>query len=215
MTKKTPVYEIETLSREEVGRLLRACSRTAPSGLRDRALLALLYGAGLRIAEALALQPKDLDLDDEAGPSVRVHRGKGGKARTAGIADEGLADILRAWMDKRRQVGAKHSDPVFCLIERGKVGEPIAQANVRQMLARRKKRAGIEKRVHAHGFRHSHATHLHAMGVSLTGIQEQLGHLQPQYTLMYLHNLGIGRSLRDIRARARADSRWVDWIERR
>ena len=83
--KTAPTHEIHVLTPEEIRTLIRLCSGSSNSGVRGRALIAVLYGAGLRIAEALALRPRDVDLDRL---ELRVHRGKGGKARTAVIEPE-------------------------------------------------------------------------------------------------------------------------------
>ena len=85
----------EILTDAEVCALMRACSRHAPTGLRNRALIALLHRAGLRINEALSLYPKDLELGDG---SVRVLNGKGGRSRTVGL-DPGAAAIIERWLD--------------------------------------------------------------------------------------------------------------------
>ncbi len=177
---------VEVLTRAELDALLRTCNRRSPSGLRDRALIALLYGSGLRIAEALALRPRDVDLD---ASTVRVHLGKGGKARVSGI-EEGMAAIVREWMDHRRsELGLNGSGALFCQITKGKVGESVQQACVRQMLQRRAARAGIEKRTHAHGFRHSHAANMAAAGLPLNVIQKQLGHSNVATTSRYLDHV--------------------------
>ena len=118
---------VEVLTRAELDALLRTCNRRSPSGLRDRALIALLYGSGIRIAEALALRPRDVDLD--AG-TVRVHQGKGSKARVSGI-EEGMAAVVREWADHRaRELGLNGTAPLFCQITKDRVGEPV-QAGVR------------------------------------------------------------------------------------
>jgi integrase/recombinase XerD len=176
---------IETLSRDEVDRLLKACSRRAPSGLRDRALIALLFNAGLRIGEALALDPRDLDLDHGR---LRVRRGKGDKSRTVGVP-EGAVAILQQWLTARAKLGPRRSAPVFCQITEGKVGDPVAQANVRQMLRRRAARAGIDKRVHPHGFRHSHAAELASKRLPINVIQRQLGHSNAATTSRYIDHV--------------------------
>jgi site-specific recombinase XerD len=183
MTNKLPV---EILTRAELDALLRTCNRRSPSGLRDRALIALLYGSGLRIAEALALRPKDIDFDEGA---VRVHKGKGSKARVSGI-EAGMGAIVAMWMTHRRSVlGVNGTAPIFCQITKGKVGQPVDQAAVRQMLRRRAARSGVEKRVHAHGLRHSHAANLAAAGVPLNVIQKQLGHANVSTTSRYIDHV--------------------------
>jgi site-specific recombinase XerD len=174
---------VEVLTAAEVDALMRACNRRAPSGLRDRALIALLFGTGLRIGEALALRAMDVDLDQ---CEVRVQRGKGDKPRRTGIST-GMAAIVREWAHHHRHVlGLKPSAPLFCQITKGKVGQPIAQANTRQMLRRRKARAGIERRVHAHALRHSHAALLARGGAPMNLIQAALGHASLATTSRYL-----------------------------
>ena len=85
----------EPLSEDEVRRLIRACSNRAPTGIRNRALLVVLYRGGLRLNEALQLFPKDLDRDR---CTVRVLHGKGDRARLVGL-DDGAWAILERWMD--------------------------------------------------------------------------------------------------------------------
>ncbi len=175
---------IETLSREDLGRLLKTCHTRYPSGLRDRALLALLYGSGLRIAEALALRPRDVVLKT---CSVRVT--KGNKARTCGIED-GLCALVKEWVEYRSKVlGLTGTKPLFCQITTGRVGQPMSQAAVRGMLRRRTERAGLDRRVHAHGFRHSHAANMAAEGLPLNVIQRQLGHTNLATTSRYLDHV--------------------------
>ena len=177
---------VEILTRAEVGTLLRTCNRRSPSGLRDRALIALLYGSGLRLAEALALRPRDVDLDEG---TVRVHDGKGSKARTSAIED-GMGAIVREWGEyHRRELGLSASKPLFAQITKGRVGQPVSQASVRQMLRRRAIKAGVEKRVHAHGFRHSHAANMASAGLPLNVIQRQLGHSNVATTSRYIDHV--------------------------
>ena len=105
---KTPAnkglkYPVEILTDREVQRLIGACSHRAPTGIRNRALITILYRGGLRISEALSLLPKDLDPD--AG-TVRVLNGKGSKARTVGLDPLSFAVISR-WLDVRHRRGMK------------------------------------------------------------------------------------------------------------
>lgn len=192
MTNKLP---IDVLTREELDALLRACNRRAPSGLRDRALLALMYASGLRIAEALALRPRDVDLDEGA---VRVREGKGGRARVSGL-EAGLGAVVAEWLAYRASLGLKATDPLFCLISAGRVGLPVSQACVRQMLRRRAARAGLEKRVHCHGLRHSHASNLAAANVPLNVIQRQLGHSNVATTSRYIDHVAPADVLAAVR----------------
>ena len=193
----TTTLPIEPLTASEVDLLLLACSKRAPSGLRDRALIGLLYGSGLRIAEALALVRRDIDL---VTGQVTVRKGKGGKRRVSALTVAGVS-LLEAWLTRRDKLGAKRSQPVFCQIQTGKVGEPIAQANVRQMLARRTAKAGLDKRVHAHGFRHSHAAELAGKGTPMHIIQKQLGHSNLAVTSRYVDHLHPAEVVAEVRER--------------
>jgi len=172
---------IEPLRPEEVAELLKAASGRAPTGIRNRALLAVLYYAGLRVGEALALELRDLDL--EAG-TINVRRGKGSRQRTVGLNPAALAHLER-WLDRRRDLGFNGRRPIFCTLQ----GEPLSARYVRQALARYAERAGIEKRVHPHGLRHSHAAHLAMAGVPVHVIQKQLGHSSLATTGLYLDEI--------------------------
>jgi len=151
---KGQTYPPEILTPEEVARLFRACSGKAPTGIRNRALITLLYRGGLRVSEALALEVKDID--DEAG-TVRVRRGKGGKARVTGL-DPGAFATVDLWLAKRRELSITVRSKLFCTLK----GGPIDSSYVRHMMKRLGERARIAKRVHAHGLRHTHAAELAA-----------------------------------------------------
>ena len=116
----------EVLSDAEVCALMSVCGRHAPTGQRNRALIALLYRAGLRINEALSLYPKDLELNDG---SVRVLNGKGGKSRTVGL-DPGAVTVIERWLDVRSRLGMSGCHPVFCTLR----GHPMAAAYIRRLL---------------------------------------------------------------------------------
>ena len=179
--KKARRLPPEVLTDDEVQLLLRACSRRAPTGLRNRALITVLYRAGLRISEALALKPKDLNLADG---SILVLHGKGDRSRTVGI-DPGATAIIERWLDVRTQLGVRGHQPVFCTLS----GSSVASAYIRVMLKRLGVRAGIEKRVHAHGLRHTHAAELRAEGVDIGIISRQLGHASIATTARYLDHI--------------------------
>lgn len=174
-------FPAEVLTEDEVQRLIRACSSRAPTGIRNRALIVLLYRGGLRIAEALSLLPKDLDR--EAG-TVRVLRGKGSKARTIGM-DAGAFAIIERWLDTRKKLRIDGRRPVFCTLE----GKPIKTAYIRALLPRLARKAGVEKRVHAHGLRHTLAAQLAAERVPINVIQGQLGHTNAATTSRYLQHI--------------------------
>lgn len=202
-----PCREIDILAPEEVRLLLDLCSRRSPTGIRNRALIAVLYGSGLRIAEALALMPKDVHLDDPA--TIRVHRGKGNKARTCALLPASV-EILQRWLDKRAIFGVNGRRSIFCTLTTGKVvgkevlpGQPLSSAYVRGWLARLATKArakGMDKRIHAHGFRHSHAHQLRKQGWDMVEIQKQLGHSSLSVTNVYLDHVGaheLAEKMRD------------------
>lgn len=182
----------EPLTREEVERLLASCGR-GKTGVRNRALIAVLYRAGLRISEALALRPADVDA--QAG-TVRVLHGKGNRARTVGI-DAGALALLERWLETRRTLGLARAGALFCTLH----GRPVSASYVRQALPRLAKRAGIAKRVHPHGLRHTFASELAAENVPLRLIQTQLGHAHLTTTAIYIHQINPQEAIDRIRAR--------------
>ena len=173
-------FPAETLTDAEVRALLDACPSSA-SGLRNRALIAVLYRTGLRISEALDLYPKDVDR--ERG-SIRVMHGKGDKARIVGV-DRGALAILERWLDVRACCGHDGSRPIFCTSS----GERLTAGYVRRWLPGLGRRAGIGKRVYAHGLRHTHAAQLREEGVDIGIISKQLGHSSIATTAHYLDHI--------------------------
>lgn len=183
----------EPLTAYEVRALLNACSNRAPTGIRNKALLVLLYRAGLRLSEALSLLPKDLDR--EAGV-VRVLHGKGDKARVVGL-DAGAWAVLERWLDRRKVLGFNGREPVFCTLK----GGAIHTAYIRTLMPRLAIKAGINKRVHAHGLRHTHAFELANEGTPLHVIQQQLGHTSLAVTSRYVSHLAPGEVIAKMRGR--------------
>jgi site-specific recombinase XerD len=170
------------LSPDEVERLVAGASARSSTGIRARALILTLHRGGLRIGEALALYPKDVDL---ARGTIRILHGKGGKARTIGI-DPGAVAAIGRWLDRRAHVGIGRRRPLFCTL----AGKALYPQQVRATLTRLAGRAGIDKRVHPHGLRHAHAAHLDRSGVPITTIVRQLGHANLAVTTRYLQTLG-------------------------
>jgi site-specific recombinase XerD len=190
---KTPpnaghTFPAEVLTPDECARLINACARRGPSGIRNRALLVVMWRAGLRVSEALALAPKDVDA---ALGSVTVLHGKGDKRRAVGMDPAAFA-VVERWRDVRSQLRVARGAPLFCTIADdgwGPIGRPMRPAYVRQMMKRLGARAGIEKRVHPHGLRHTHAFELSLEGVPLPLIQRQLGHSSLATTARYVDHL--------------------------
>jgi site-specific recombinase XerD len=171
----------EVLTEAEVRSLLAACSRRAPTGIRDRALLTVLYRAGLRIEEALDLKAADVD---PGRGTIRVLHGKGDHNRTVAV-DDGAIAVLELWLAERAKLGMNGRQKLFCTL----AGGPLSANQVRQMCKRRAAKAGIEKRVHPHGLRHTHAAELVAEGVPVNVIQKQLGHVSLATTDVYLRHI--------------------------
>jgi site-specific recombinase XerD len=173
-------YRPEIFTPDEIRRLLNAPSNRAPTGIRNRALLAVLYRAGLRAAEALALETRDLDADRSY---VAVRHGKGDLHRKIAMDPGGFALVLR-WLETKKRRGVR-SPLVFCTLQ----GDPLQPSYVRALLPRLGRKAGIEGRVHAHKLRHTFAAELAAEGTPLHEIQAWLGHANLSTTSIYLAHI--------------------------
>lgn len=196
---KGRTYPPEPLSVQDVLILIDGCSRTSATGLRDRALIATLWRSGLRISEALALQVRDLNY---GATTLHVRHGKGDKARFVAMDPFAWAHIA-PWLAARAKLPGvlAESGPVFCAIMAPLTGGPIGSAQVRVMLKRVAAQAGIQKRVHPHGLRHTHATELFDEGTDLRVIQKQLGHTSLQVTDRYVNHLSPRAQVEAIAAR--------------
>ncbi len=187
MAKKT--YPPEPLAATEVKALLSACSPKCPTGIRNRALIVVLWRAGLRISEALDLEPRDLE-----DGILRVRDGKGHKARVVAIDPEGWA-VLQLWIERKTQFGI--GGRVFSTLK----GGPMLSGYVRNLMKRIGKKAGIAKRVHCHGLRHSFAAGLADEKVDIRIIQASLGHSSLQTTQTYITHLRPTAVIDALRAR--------------
>jgi integrase/recombinase XerD len=173
-------FPAEPLTPAETDALIAACSATSRTGIRNRALLTVMYRGGLRVAEVLALKVSDVDA---ARGTIRVLHGKGNRARTIGL-DPGAMAVVQRWADARRASGIRNGT-LFCTL----VGGRVSDKYVRALLGRLAARAGVEKRVHPHGFRHTHAVELVAEGVPVNVISRQLGHANSSVTARYLDHV--------------------------
>jgi len=170
----SPVTEVsdeplreELLTPAEAGALVLASSGRAPTGQRNRALVAMMYRSGLRPGEALALRPGDIDL--RAGTVVVPPR-KGGRPRLTGL-DATTRGMVQTWIDRRAERGIGDDKPLFCTLQ----GEPLKAAYVRELLPRLARRAGIPKRVHPLALRYANAAELAEEGVPASTIDRHLG----------------------------------------
>lgn len=189
-------YPAEILSPSEMLQLL-AATGGGYAGCRDRALYVTLYRTGLRIAEALALMPKDVDL--EQGRATVLH-GKNDKRRVVGL-DQPAIDAIETWLPKRAELGVGRQNPVFCVIAKPTIGQHLYASCVREQLRDCARRAGIEKRVHPHGLRHSFASELASEGVPINVISRLLGHSNSATTARYIDHLNPEQAIEVARAR--------------
>ena len=162
--------------------IIGQCSRTAPTGIVNRAMLTLLYRSGLRVSEVLALRPSDVNL---AKHSLRLLDTKSGKAQTRGFHPS-ADDALARWLDTRKTLpGVRPRARLFCTLD----GGPVSDDYVRGLLHRLAARAGVSKRVTPHQLRHSFAVELEAAGTPVTTISKLLGHSSVAVTSRYLDHL--------------------------
>lgn len=170
----------ETLSVPEVEALLGALQVDQPLAWRDRALLELAYGAGLRVSELCALSLTDLLLSDNL---VRVF-GKGGKERLVPIGRSVIGAVSVYLHTMRPELDRGKSRGRVFLNARG---QPLSRVGAWGIVKRATRRAGITKRVTPHTLRHSFATHLLEGGADLRAVQEMLGHADLSTTQIYTH----------------------------
>jgi len=172
------------LTGDEIGRLLAAPQPGARGGLRDRAILELMYSAGLRVRELVELDDADLDL---VNGTARV-RGKGRRERL-GIVGSHARSALRAWLASRRvgpgtSAAARGSRrPLFT----NKAGGRLSVRGVARLLEKHLATAGLAGRASPHTLRHSFATHLLDAGADIRSVQELLGHKSLVTTQVYTH----------------------------
>jgi integrase/recombinase XerD len=169
-----------TLSPGEAERLIDAAQGTTPRAHRDHALVELLYGAGLRVSEAVGLERSGVDLDERF---VRV-LGKGGKERVVPIGRQAAGALRRYLAHGRPHLDRRHRPELFLNAK----GGPLTRAGAFLILRRLAGKAGLDpERVHPHLLRHSFATHLLEGGADLRSVQELLGHADLATTELYTH----------------------------
>jgi len=169
-----------TLSVDEVSALLEAANERTPLGLRDRVCLELLYSSGLRISELLTLKVSDLQMSDGLISVI----GKGNKQRFVPFGNRARLSIEDYLNNGRPAILKKGSSPLLVLNARA---GRLSRMGFSKILNRYRIRSGIKKRVTAHTFRHSFATHLLEGGADLRVVQELLGHADISTTQIYTH----------------------------
>ncbi|MCU0243784.1 MAG: site-specific tyrosine recombinase XerD [Acidobacteria bacterium] len=167
------------LTVEEVEALLRAPDPAKPAGVRDRAMLEVLYGAGLRVSELASLKAAEVNLGD----GFLVCRGKGGKERIVPLGRQAAAAVGRWLAEARPLVDADGREELFL----SRRGRPFTRQGVWKLLRQHAAKAGLAAKVFPHVLRHSFATHLLERGADLRAVQLMLGHSQITTTQIYTH----------------------------
>ena len=163
------------LTEEEVNKILIIPKGNKFLDIRDRAILELLYGTGIRVGELVSLKIKDINLLDE---SIKV-KGKGKKERIVPFGKPALKALID-YLERRKWI---KEEIVFL----NKSGKPITERSVERIIKKYGKLAGITKKITPHTFRHSFATHLLDRGADLRSVQELLGHERITTTQIYTH----------------------------
>ncbi len=185
----------QTLTDSAVRRLLEHIDpQDLPFGARDRAILEMLYGSGLRVSELVQLRPEQLDWEDGF---LRI-TGKGDKTRYVPLGRE-AARALQFYREKARDMLIKDGKPLPRVLFLSNRGGQLTRERIRQIIKERARQAGIEENVFPHILRHSFATHLLENGADLRVIQDMLGHADLSTTQIYTHVeqkrlIGIHRS---------------------
>ena len=167
------------LSFDEVSRLLAAPDVTRPRGRRDRAMLSMMYAAGLRVSELCALKPGDVD---QRRGFVSV-LGKGQKRRLVPVGEVALSDLEAYLQGPRPPQRARGNSALFP----SSWGKPLSRQAFWKLVARYARQVGITKPISPHKLRHSFATHLLEGGADLRSVQAMLGHANIATTEVYTH----------------------------
>ncbi len=171
------------LSYAEVKRLLESASGADPIATRDRALLELMYGCGLRASEAVGLEVNDVNL---RRGFVRPH-GKGSKERMVPLGREAAAAVSRYLRSGRGELVGDRVEPKLFVNFRG---GPLTRQGLYKIIQRHAKEVGLDGKMSPHTLRHSFATHLLSGGCDLRSVQEMLGHADVSTTQLYTHLSG-------------------------
>jgi site-specific recombinase XerD len=186
-------YPADPPTVEEIIAVMRTAG-AGPDGVRLRALIVVLWRAGLRISEALALAETDLDARRGA---VLVRHGKGDKRREVGM-DSWAWEQLEPWQQLRVQFPV---GPLFCVVHGPTAGRNWEPASARRQLGRTAVAAGVRRRFAPHQLRHAHAIEMAHEGVPLVVIQRQLGHAHLGVTSIYLQGIDNAEIIDAVHAR--------------
>jgi site-specific recombinase XerD len=184
-TPKKPRRLPRVLTGADITNMIAAADGSAPGVQRDRALLEVLYGCGVRVSEAAGINLGDADLSQM---SIRV-RGKGNKERLVVMGGPARSAIERYVRDGRPALlrGKRDHEPASSALFVNRFGGRLSQRRIQLLVKIYALKAGIDERVHPHLLRHTFATHLLDGGAELRVVQELMGHSNPNTTQIYLH----------------------------
>jgi len=177
ITRKMPVV----LSVEEINRMISAIDLSTETGQRNRAMIELLYGSGLRVSELITIKLSDIHFDEEY---LRVI-GKGNSERLVPISNVSIKQILLYVNHNRKQLDVKKGEEDYVFLNRR--GRHLTRDMVFKIICNLASEAGINKKISPHTFRHTFATHLVENGADLRVVQEMLGHKSILTTEIYTH----------------------------
>jgi integrase/recombinase XerD len=177
ITRKMPAI----LSVEEINRMISTIDLSAETGQRNRAMIELLYGSGLRVSELVTVKLSDIHFDEEY---MRII-GKGNSERLAPVSSVSIKQIRLYVNYNRKQLDIKKGEEDFVFLNRR--GRHLTRAMVFTIIRQLASAAGIKKKISPHTFRHTFATHLVENGADLRVVQEMLGHKSILTTEIYTH----------------------------
>ena len=180
-TPKLGLYLPDTLSLEEIEKLISATEENTDLAKRNRCMIEVLYGCGLRVSELTELQISNINFKENY---LKI-QGKGDKVRFVPLADY-TADFIKNYINdirSKQKINPKHSDILFLNSRGAQISRQMVFLIIKDIV----KKAGIQKNISPHTFRHSFATHLLQNGADLRFIQEMLGHSSITTTEIYTH----------------------------
>ncbi len=180
-TPKLGLYLPDTLSLEEIEKLISATEENTDLAKRNRCMIEVLYGCGLRVSELTKLQISNINFKENY---LKI-QGKGDKVRFVPLADY-TADFIKNYINNirsKQKINPKHSDILFLNSRGAQISRQMVFLVIKEIV----RKAGIQKNISPHTFRHSFATHLLQNGADLRFIQEMLGHSSITTTEIYTH----------------------------
>lgn len=180
-TPKLGLYLPDTLSLEEIEKLISATEENTDLAKRNRCMIEVLYGCGLRVSELTELQISNINFKENY---LKI-QGKGDKVRFVPLADY-TADFIKNYINNirsKQKINPKHSDILFLNSRGAHISRQMVFLIIKEIV----RKAGIQKNISPHTFRHSFATHLLQNGADLRFIQEMLGHSSITTTEIYTH----------------------------